>query len=455
MNPFNEGTPEYEAYARQTGIDAVHAVFRRWLGAEYDLTALDAVLSVAASERLDGDPVWLLVVSGSGNAKTETVNALNGAGAFVTSTVTSDAALLSATPKKDRAKDATGGLLRKIGDAGLLVIKDFTSILSMNRDLRTTVLAALREVYDGRWDRSVGAEGGRTLTWEGRIVLIGATTTAYDAAHAVIATMGDRFALVRMDSSTGRQAAGRQALANVGKESEMRQELADAVGALLKEVDAERAHCTGEDMEVLLAVADLVTMSRTAVERDFKGDPIEAHAPEMPTRFAKMLGQVLRGALAIGIEPARARRIAVRVAADSMPPLRLLILRDVAAHPRSPCRDVVKRVQRPRTTVDRALQELHLIGLLEVIDGDGVDSTWRYKIADGVDIEALRTLDLAYQECHKLVRAEETHSLNPKTPVSDITGKHDPQPELDASAGLPSHCRSCSLPLPHDDCAPF
>ena len=44
------------------------------------------------------------------------------------------------TPKRDRAANATGGLLRKIGDRGLLVIKDVTSILSMNKDVRGKVL---------------------------------------------------------------------------------------------------------------------------------------------------------------------------------------------------------------------------------------------------------------------------------------------------------------------------
>jgi hypothetical protein len=54
----------------------------------------------------------------------------------------------------------TGGLLRRIpADGGVLVLKDFTSIIDMHRDGRTEVLAALREIYDGRWDRNVGAEG--------------------------------------------------------------------------------------------------------------------------------------------------------------------------------------------------------------------------------------------------------------------------------------------------------
>jgi hypothetical protein len=43
-----------------------------------------------------------------------------------------------------------------------------------------------------------------------------------------------------------------------------------------------------------MAVADLVTAARTAVERDYQGNPTSAHALEMPTRFAKQLTQVIR-----------------------------------------------------------------------------------------------------------------------------------------------------------------
>jgi hypothetical protein len=54
-------------------LAAVDIKFAGWLGAEYDLEALHAVLAVAAAERLGGDPAWLLLVSGPGAAKTETV----------------------------------------------------------------------------------------------------------------------------------------------------------------------------------------------------------------------------------------------------------------------------------------------------------------------------------------------------------------------------------------------
>lgn len=72
----------------------------------------------------------------------------------------------------ERAVEATGGLLRAIGERGLLVIDDVTSILEMDRRLRARVLAALREIHDGHWYRDVGSEGGRRLEWRGRIGIV-------------------------------------------------------------------------------------------------------------------------------------------------------------------------------------------------------------------------------------------------------------------------------------------
>lgn len=380
---------------KHTTIADAHAAFRKWLGDEYDLDAITVTLAAAAAERLDGVPLWLLLVSGSGNAKTETVQSLAGAGAIVTSTITSDGALLSGSPKREKSKDATGGLLRLLGPRGLLVVKDVTSILSMNRDTRGAVLAALREIHDGRWQRNVGTDGGRTLTWEGRLTIIGAVTTAWDRAHDVISSMGDRFVVLRMDSSTGRMAAGTRAIRNTGDEEMMRAELADTVAGVLDGVEMDQGIVlTDEERDRILAAADVVTLARTGVDYDYRGDVIDAHAPEMPTRFAKQLTQVVRGAVAVGLERRAALRLAIRCARDSMPPLRLAILDDVSTFPGTLTRDVRKRLAKPRATVDRQLQALHMLGVLACDEEDTESfgkavTLWRYSLADGIQPDVL------------------------------------------------------------------
>jgi hypothetical protein len=373
----------------------VHKIFKKWFGAEYDLGILDAVLAVVAAEKLSGDPPWLLIISGPGNAKTETIQATSGLSARVVSTIASEGALLSASPRRSRAKTATGGLLRQIGERGVLAIKDFTSIISASHEVRMQVLAALREVHDGHWVRNVGSDGGQTLEWRGRVVVIGACTTVWDQAHTVVSTMGDRFVLVRANSNTGRMAAGAMAIRNTGTEPEMRCRLAEAVAGLIGQVKPDcPCDLTNTERRRILRAADIVTLARTGVQTDYRGDIIDAHAPEMPTRFSRQLTQIMRGGLAIGMSRTEAMALVMRCARNSMPPLRLAILEDIAANPNSRIIDVRRRLQRPRATTDRALQALHVLGLLvcdeeEEQRGDNTRYIRRYSLTRGVALSAL------------------------------------------------------------------
>lgn len=451
LAPVEKATPEPETLpAQPVSLDAAHAVFLQWLGHDYDTDALDAVLAAAAVEQLDGDPLWLLVISGPGNAKTETVQSLNGIGAVLVSTISSAGALLSATAERERSKQATGGLLRLLEPRGVLVIKDATSILSMNRDTRAEVLAALREVFDGLWSRNVGSDGGKTLTWRGRIAVIGAVTTAWDTAHSVIAAMGDRFVTVRIDSTASRFTAGRKAIGNTGSEPTMRAELAAAAAGVLAGMTREAVALTDDEIDTLLRAADLVTLARTAVECDHQGNVIDAHAPEMPTRFAKQLAQVVRGGIAIGMDRAAALRLAIRCARDSMPPLRLAIIDYIAAHPHTSTQEVRKGIDKPRLTVDRQLQALHILGVLtvdEVPYGDtGERHRWFYTLRDDIDATALSCPNLSVPTPSPLVekRGNETVETHPPQPPSDISGQLKVEP---ARTFQPHSCAGCGEEL--------
>jgi hypothetical protein len=443
-------------------LDNCHAVFKKWFGKEYDLDVVDATLCAAMSERLDGDPLWLLVVAGSGNAKTETISTLSTVGAHIISTISSDAALLSGTPRRDRTEAATGGLLRKIGPRGLLVIKDVTSVLSTSREIRGAILSALREIYDGRWGRDIGGEGGQSLVWQGRLVVVGAVTTAWDQAHSVIATMGDRFALIRPDSTNGRSAARRKAISNTGSEMVMRAELGSAVANALANVDLTRdLTLTDDEAERIGAAADLVTLARTAVIIDYQGNVLDARAPEMPTRFAKQLAQVIRAGIALGMARADGLQLAIRIARDSMPPLRLGIIDDIAAHPHSTASETRRRIDKPRNTVDRQCQALHMLGVLtcdEVIYGEQGRVRWHYSLADGIEPHTLKSVP--DKSVHTPKPLEESASEgNAPIGVTDKVGTLDRECAFGGHRFTPMHeyqlyCPACAAMLdanPPDD----
>jgi hypothetical protein len=175
----------------------------------------------------------------------------------------------------------------------------------------------------------------------------------------------------------------------------MRRELADAVTGLVDGIDGHGVYqLTDDNEDRILHAANLVTLARTGVETDYRGDVIEAHAPEMPTRLAKQLTQIMRGAVAIGMSPTDALRLVIRCARDSMPQLRLTVLRDVADNPSSRVIDIRRRLQKPRLTIDRTLQALHVLQLVkcreEEIERTGKTVHVRYySLADTISLSPL------------------------------------------------------------------
>lgn len=341
--------------------------FGRWLvldNADQVLAALGAI----AANRLAGDPVWLLFVGAAGSGKTETVLPLAGLPYVFEAATITEPALLSGTSTKERETGATGGLLRQVGDFGVLLVKDFSGVLSMHRDSRASVLAALREVYDGSWSRPVGTGGGRVLKWAGKCGFIGAVTPSIDRHHAVMGALGERFVLYRLPAPDPR-AQARRRLANRGHEAAMRAELAHVVQAVLDRVDAgapPRALVRSEE-DRLVDLASFVARGRTAVERDgYDREVSVMPVAEAPGRLVGALGQLLAGVEAVGARTAEAWRIVERAAWGCVPDIRRTLLEHLHQAGSEQTARVVAATGIPKTTAERALEDMALLGLVEV-----------------------------------------------------------------------------------------
>lgn len=240
----------------------VVTVFRKWMHMP-DPDPLYAVLGAVVANRLPGDPIWLLLVCGSSWGKSEILGATTGLVDVFRAATLTEASLLSGTPKREKAENAKGGLLREIGPNGIIVCKDFGSVLSMSRDPRAAVLAALREIYDGAWTRHVGTDGGKSLHWQGKVGFLGACTPNIDRHHAVMASMGERFAFIRLADTDDIQVAKR-ALQHAGRERTMRDEMSDAVLTFLDGLNLQgnRPNMTDDERDRLIALTTLTVRCR-------------------------------------------------------------------------------------------------------------------------------------------------------------------------------------------------
>jgi hypothetical protein len=389
----------YEGPAR--ALSEVVETFESWLYLP-DSTIVLVALATVAANLLEGSPLWTLLVAPPGAGKTETLQAISSLPDVYPTAVLTEAALLSGSPNRERAKGAKGGLLRELGDFGIVVAKDFGSVLSMRHDGRGEVLAALREVFDGAWTRHVGTDGGRTLSWSGKVGLLAGCTPTIDRHHQVMAQMGERFVLFRHRPGDRRQQA-LSTLRHSGKrEKAMRGELAQAVrGLFASGLPRQPRELSDEEAEQIAALASFVTLCRSAVERDAYSREIELVSDaEAPTRLASELERLLAGLDALGLDRKHALEVVGRAARDSMPALRaqLLDVLGVAGGPITTSA-VAEEVGYPTQTARRALEDLTAHGVvMRYPQGKGKADLWALDTVAKDDLRNLSRFSFFYSE---------------------------------------------------------
>jgi energy-coupling factor transporter ATP-binding protein EcfA2 len=305
-------------------------VFTRWLHMEDTGPVLLVAAAVVANLAV-GDPVWVLIVGPPSCGKTEILLAISGLSHVVPAATISEAALLSGTGRRERAKSAKGGLLRQVGEFGVLLAKDFTSVLAQNRDTAKQAMAGLREISDGRWDRPVGTDGGKVLHWQGKCGFIGGVTPSYDRYGSIVTALGDRFLLLRMPEVDASWQA-KVALAQAKHEKQMRAQLAEAMTGLIASANPEDVHAelSDEETERLVSLASFAARARTCVERDgYTGELLVIPQAEGPARLVKGL-RLIYGALgALGVDDGTRWDLMCRIARDCAPAMRVPLMAEL------------------------------------------------------------------------------------------------------------------------------
>jgi len=330
-----------------------------------------ALAVIVANLDENADPTWGIIVAPPSSAKTEI---LMGCATLPKTFLLSD---LTANTFASGAHTLGGGdaslLPRLTGKT--LILKDFTTVLQMQRDRRGEIVAQLREIFDGRFNKSWG--NGKQFDWEGRMGLLAAVTGVIDTHYAVLSALGERFLYFRMlVGNSERAAAARKALLR-GESRTEREELQRAVCDLMTKVDITNVakEPTGGLLDVFAALADLTARARTPVHRDgYTHEIISVAGAEGPGRVAKQLWSLARGHAAIrGATAVDHNDLALvrRVAADSIPPVRWMILQCIAAFPRTGIFLSELRPNAPslrnfgKTTRKRCSEELERLGLIK------------------------------------------------------------------------------------------
>ncbi len=317
--------------------------------------SLRAVLAAYVANKLPSDPVWLLLIAPPSSGKTEILGLLRDVEDCHEVSTFTQGSLISGTSRKEKAKGATGGLLIKIGEFGVMVCKDFTSVLSMNRDTLNGAMAILREAHDGRVSRILGTDGGKEVVWAGKLGVLGGVTQKIDSHHEVLSAMGERFLMCRMKASLEdafNQA--RYSLNRVLNPEERRASLREKTQALLEAAEPNlegMPELPKELCEKILNLSIFIAHGRTPVERDYQRKVDRIFSPEGPSRIAQQLRALYTGLLLIGCAPEEAWDTLQQVAFSSFPELRWEALSYIRDNPCCTLDSIVKATRYPKATM--------------------------------------------------------------------------------------------------------
>lgn len=346
---------------------------------------LAIVLATVLAHRLPGDPLWMLLVGASGAGKTEFLTTLEDYDECVFTAEFTPHTLVSGM---NSAMGVDPSLLPKL-DNKVLVVKDFTVILSMHPTGRDEIFGQLREAYDGNYRKQFG--NGLTREYEARFGVIAGVTNKVDEYASLHAGLGERFLKYRVKSPPIKMENDiiMSAIMKAGKEQPMRKELKDAVEDFLDNTPEEDPEVTPEVAKTISAIAVVVSRLRGTVSvNEYTGVQHSKAMFEMGTRLAKQLVRLWKG-LVMYFGPKdfqEALSLVKRVALGNVVDKREEVIRQLyhvvldegrgitAAGLAKKCKGVSP------STVTRELEDLALLGIASssARKGKGIKRLWNF-----------------------------------------------------------------------------
>jgi len=364
-------------------IADVNTVFKKWLYLD-STVPIEVMLATIVSQNITGPPIWMFLVSPPGGAKTETLNALSlYPEVYMTSTLTPPS-LISGANIKDGVDPS---LIPKL-NGRIMVIKDFTSILSMRDADKDEIFGILRDAYDGKCGKVFG--NGVVRSYTSRFSILAAVTPRiYDLAgqHA---QLGERFMKLMMGDNLNHhseEAIIARAIKNINKETAMQHELQDVVRAFLSDRVAHRHLPTLPEplTRRIVQLGMFGARMRGTVSRDTYHNDIITSRPsaEIGSRLGIQLAKLGQSLAIVYGHPKVGEpeyTLLKKVMLDTVPQRTEDIIRYmIRQHPSMTAPistvDLAAISRYPQATVSRILQDLNV---LDIVQRHGADGGYRH-----------------------------------------------------------------------------
>lgn len=311
-----------------------------------DRNVVRLLAATVIANQIPGNPVWFMIVAGSSSGKTilmMSLDELELEPGKVNTTFISD---LTENTFASGFKTSTGSasLLENMPYGGMMLFKDFTSIISKRTESQSVIMSQLREIYDRKFDKRTGNQND--TVWRGKVGAIAGVTQAIYEYMSSMSVMGDRFmmyspvkpprkSIQRFMADLRFEGKDQETILNRSKEYMHRY-----LRGCMPYVKDAKLHISKEDSNHLIDVTDFVTIARSGVFEDFKTGSV-AFAPD-PEEGGRIYDQLTMLAMALsimkehdGFDPVLTKDEMLplyKVAFDSIPIKRMWALKQLASH---------------------------------------------------------------------------------------------------------------------------
>ena len=357
---------EQEEKKPQTIMD-LNDIYRELFHLEDNmLIPLLATVIIGAKSKLPC--VWLFLVGNASGGKTSALSAFSKI-PFVTqvSDFTPNTLLSGAQSTMTETS-----LLKKLGNNFVVVMKDFTTILSKGEETQDVLMGQLREVYDGWIVKHTGL--GKEISWgkkdaPNRSVFIMASTEGIYKIQERFSEMGSRglnYVLVEQDRKKTTKFSLKKAAGFEKKLLSIQERFRDYVNEQASSIPDELPDLPDDFEDDIIEVADFTTICRSIVLRDYRGLKNLALSAEYPMRVAKMMmavGKLMiylnRGELTDDI-----KRCIFKIGFDCIPKQTKLALAVLAKHYRVNNGGLAKEINYPEKRAQEWAENLNMFGVV-------------------------------------------------------------------------------------------
>lgn len=348
-------------------------------------------------------PVWVVFVAPPGGGKSDVTGTLSGIevtdekGNLVPMCQEISDLTTTSLASGMRSLDGETSLLHKMPrEGGILLFKDFTTLLSKRTDDLAALMSYLREIYDGKFEKKFG--NGKVVKWEGKIGVVASCTTIIYHKLGELSVMGDRMMMYQVEQPD-RLEVQTKIWENEDAGIDGSDEMADAMKSYVENVVTFVRGKKDEinDMKIDRSireefglVANFTTIARSGVVWNYKKDTISyVPDPEMPTRILRQLISIASALMVMNMAetgtPALTendKKIIYKLAFDSIPNMRRNVIKTVGIYAYGATGEgVADKIGMQFEAVKIWLEELVAVGIIERIYDQSIKKH-KYRLKD-------------------------------------------------------------------------